>query len=328
MRPGSLAELIEPCPLDEFFSSFGKTYRYIAGQRKRFGHLLPWSTINLILRQHRLEPPRLRLTIDGEALPPSSFLERTRSRRGVEIPRLLPTELNRHLRDGATLIVDAIDEMYEPLAELAEILERTFRERIQVNAYAGWGTSRGFDLHWDDHDVLVLQISGRKRWKIYGTPRSFPLYRDIESNNEPPSEALWEGIMTDSDVLYIPRGWWHEAIALGEPTLHLTFGINNRTGIDLVTWLIDQLRAKTIFRMDLPRFSDIETQRIHADRLCDELLASWTPDILDRFFSDHDARSAPRPRLSLPWSVMPDCLPPSDDTLVRLAAGLPIACLI
>ena len=121
-----------------------------------------------------------------------------------------------------------------PITHLAESLERVFRVRIQVNAYAGWRTSHGFDLHWDDHDVFILQIAGRKKWKVYGMTRKYPLARDVEPATDKPDTPLWEGMLEDGDLLYIPRGWWHVATPLDEPTLHLTVGVNNPNGADLL----------------------------------------------------------------------------------------------
>jgi hypothetical protein len=53
-------------------------------------------------------------------------------------------------------------------------------------------------------------------------------------------------------VLYIPRGHWHEATAQLEPSLHLTLGLFARTGIDFLTWLVDELRDDVRWRDAFP----------------------------------------------------------------------------
>jgi ribosomal protein L16 Arg81 hydroxylase len=147
------------------------------------------------------------------------------------IPRLKSAELTRELREGATLVLDNVDELYRPIRRVAESLERIFRVRIQVNSYSGWRSSHGFDVHWDDHDVFVLQVAGSKHWKIYGATRRYPLARDVELADNAPTEILWEQTLRNGDLLYIPRGWWHVATPLDEPTLHLTVGVGNPTGL-------------------------------------------------------------------------------------------------
>jgi hypothetical protein len=263
---------------------------------------------------------------DGRSLPTSAYLRHATPARGkTPIPRLLHAGLTKQLREGATLVLDAVDELYRPLEELAESLELFFHEHIQINAYAGWHTSRGFDLHWDDHDVFILQVTGRKRWSVYGMTRPYPLAGESEANPRPTHEPLWEETLADGDLLYIPRGWWHVAVPMDEPTLHLTVGIHNRTGIDLLRWLTDRMRASEIFRQDLPRFYSRAERRAHIEQLRRELLARWgEEDLLERYYSEADAVAEPRAHLSLPWSATNAILPPSGETLVRLTAPRPL----
>ena len=131
-----LSRLLEPHTAEEFLaSSWGQTYKHIRGGRGKFARLLPWECLNDILRQHRLDFPRLRLMRDGRALPVNSYLRHTTSGRSRQpIPRLQPVKFTGQLRAGATLVLDAVDELHEPLEELAAGLERLFRERIQINS--------------------------------------------------------------------------------------------------------------------------------------------------------------------------------------------------
>lgn len=226
--------------------------------------------------------------------------------------------LTEQLRNGATLVLDAVDEFHDPIDALAAGLERELREHVQVNAYGSWGSTRGFDLHWDDHDVLVVQVAGRKRWQIWGPTRRWPMFRDIEPNTTPPEKPLAELMLTDGDVLSIPRGWWHIATAVDEPSLHLTAGITQDTGIDLLTWWVDELRADERFRRDLPRFADEQTQQAHLKELMQVMGERWDEDLLRRFFDAQDALAPPRARPSLPWAATPELLPSGDDARVCL----------
>lgn len=324
---GGLSRLLEPHTTEEFLASFwGQTYKHIRGRAGRFASLLPWERLNEILRQHRLDFPRLRLMRDGKALPVASYLRHTSGVRNKQlIPRLQPVKFTGQLRAGATLVLDAVDELHEPLEELAAELELFFRERVQINSYAGWHTSRGFDLHWDDHDVFILQVTGRKRWAIYGETRPHPLAGET-GLPKPESKPLWEATLEDGDFLYIPRGWWHVAEPLDEPTLHLTVGIHKRTGIDLLGWLAEQLRSSETFRRDLPRFADPDERAAHMQRLFAELSGAWEAGLLERYFDEQDALAEPRrAQLSLPWSASAAPHVPSDSSArVRLLAPRPL----
>lgn len=322
-----LEKLLAPAGAEDFLAvAWGKHYRHIRGWPGKFADLLPWHQLNDMLRRHRLDFPRLRLVRDGKSLPVSAYLRHIAGRRGrAPIPRLRPVELAAELRRGATLVLDAVDELYPPLEDLASALELCFRERVQINTYAGWHTSRGFDLHWDDHDVFVLQVTGRKSWSIYGMTRAYPFAGDNEPNPPPTGEPIWEATLEDGDLLYIPRGWWHVARPLNEPTLHLTVGIHNRTGLDLLRWLVGRMDASEVLRRDLPRFASGAERVARAMRLRAAVFDEWTDDIVEQYFSDLDRRAEPRPRLSLPWAATPQMKPLEGDTRVRLCAPRPLA---
>jgi hypothetical protein len=321
-----LARLLEPCAPGEFLASaWGRDFRHVRGARGKFSRLMPWSRLNDLLARHRLDAPRLRLTREGKPVPTSSYLRHASGGKNkTPIPRLRAADLTDQLRDGATLVLDAVEELHAPLTEIAESLELIFRERVQINLYAGWRTSRGFDLHWDDHDVFILQVAGRKRWRVYGETRPAPIANDIEPATKPTADALWEDTLEDGDLLYIPRGWWHVAFPLDEPTLHLTVGVHKRTGLDLLRWLSESLRASELFRRDLPRDASSDEQRAHVERLRDELVARFDSDTLIKFFREHDANAEPRPRLSLPFSATTKISRTPTGALVRLTAPRPL----
>ena len=50
------------------------------------------------------------------------------------------------------------------LAALCERLSAELSHRISANLYVAPPHSRGLDRHQDGHDVLILQVEGRKRW--------------------------------------------------------------------------------------------------------------------------------------------------------------------
>jgi hypothetical protein len=193
-----LRALLSPIVAEEFIRhDYGQHFVHVPGRRGKFSALLPWHVLNEILEEHRIEPPRLRLSRAGKPVPAEKWLSWQPNRRksGSPVPRLNSTALTRELREGATLVLDNVDELHRPVRQMAEALERAFHVRVQVNSYSGFGASHGFDLHWDDHDVFILQVAGRKQWKVYGMTRRFPLASDVESAEAPPTEGLWEGML-------------------------------------------------------------------------------------------------------------------------------------
>jgi ribosomal protein L16 Arg81 hydroxylase len=299
----TFAETLAPIGIDDFLGRFwGQTFAFLPcpteRSRGRFQELLPWSAVNDMLQKHRLEPPRLRLVRNGSFAPKTSYL-----RYESKVPFVIPEGLSQHLRDGYTLIIDAVDDMADGVMRAAEDFERALCESVQVNMYAGWREQQGFHRHCDTHDVIVLQVYGKKYWRVYEGGRPHPLKDDIEKNTDAPEKIAWEGTLEDGDVLYIPRGWWHEASGAGEVTLHLTFGIHQRTGVTLTHWVADQLRASTEFRAPLRRFSSAEEKGKQFAELRKQLMAAFDDDLLTRYFAQQNGRARTRGWASLPWTV-------------------------
>jgi len=306
-----LQDLLYPVPAEHFLArDYGRNFVHVGGTPGKFTSLLPWPVLNDILEQNSLEPPRLRLTREGKPISPDRYVsfQPSRRKRGHSIARLDATALTAELRDGATLVLDNVDELHRPVRQIAESLERIFRVRVQVNCYSGWRQSHGFDVHWDDHDVFVLQVSGRKQWKVYGMTRPWPLARDSQAA-DPPAETMWEGVLEDGDLLYIPRGWWHVATPLDEPTLHLTVGVNNPTGIDFLFWFVDRMRDAAAARQDLPHLQGADAMHAHAVLLREAILDAWRPEILDEYMTHLDRTARLRPSFALPWSATPEAMP-------------------
>lgn len=317
----TLADLVAPVEVSQFLTAaWGRRHQRFAGRPGRFAGLLPWAELNRVLREHRLDFPRLRLAFDGAAVPVHEYTEQVDRRRGGQISRLLAAPLAERLRRGATLVLDAVEELVGPVGELAARLEHELRERVQVNLYAGWGTTHGFDVHWDDHDALIVQVAGRKRWRMHGVTRPAPLHRDVAAPGRPEGDPVDEFMLEDGDVLYVPRGHWHDVSAVGVQSLHLTIGVTPATGVDLVGWLADQLRADEMFRADLPRFGPMEERAHLAARLRARVTELMAPDVVDRFLTDRDAQAPAQARLGLPWSATADPIPDGDPTLIRFLA--------
>jgi ribosomal protein L16 Arg81 hydroxylase len=312
--PRSLEDLVFPLSQNKFFQSYwGKTFMHLTGAPEKLTGIFPWQHLNTVLSQFRLTPPRMRLVKEGAPVKAATYLEMLDGRpRCVKAPAF-----TRELADGATLIIDEAEELHAPLRELVVSLERTFRIPIQANLYAGWRKNQGFNLHWDTHDVLVLQVAGRKLWKVYEPTCEYPL-RDNYETAARPDKLVWEGVLCAGEIIYMPRGWWHVACPLDEPCLHVTIGLRNRTGIDLVRWFTESLENLSVLRQDLPHWADAGERAAHCEKLKQAIATAWTSTLMDRFFEEKDIKASPRGYFSLPNSASPQTVLLPPHAMVRL----------
>lgn len=155
-------------------------------------------------------------------------------------------------REGATLIIEGIHKYDEQVGYFTAELSREIGEPTGVNLYLSQPSRQGYNRHYDTHDVFILQLAGYKGWRVYDSTVESPLFVQKFHGTVPPAIPRLECMLEAGDVLYIPRGHWHEATAQVEPSLHLTLGIYARTGIDFLSWLTDELRDDVRWREAFP----------------------------------------------------------------------------
>ncbi len=95
--------------------------------------------------------------------------------------------------------------------------------------------SQGFAVHYDTHDTAIIQITGSKHWRVYDSPVELPLETQPHDKKIHASkETLLDIAMQPGDMLYIPRGFLHEASANEDLSLHVTLGIHQRRWIEVL----------------------------------------------------------------------------------------------
>ncbi|WP_225827090.1 aldo/keto reductase [Streptomyces naphthomycinicus] len=311
---------IAACLGEDFLAqALHREYRHVPGVLDVAG-IMTWDDLNQILAAHRLEPPRMRLSRDGETLLVGGYTTPVATRRHTVWHRLHPAELHARLQEGASLALDSVDELHPPLARLCEAIERDLRTRVQANLYASWTSTEGFGVHWDDHDTVIVQLDGAKRWRIYGTTRPFPLYRDIDDPGEAPTEPVADLVLWPGDVLYVPRGVWHAVSAdQGTRSLHVTCGLQTHTATDLMAWVSEQLLTHEDWRRDLPLLAAPDVQADAMDGMRKRLAELLDdPGLLARYRAAMDGQAVGRMVPSLPHI---DTVPVDGGLRVRLTTA-------
>lgn len=306
---------------DEFLAqALHRHYKHFPGAVECPTALMSWDALNDILATHRMDPPRFRLSADGEMLPQHRYASPVTTRRHTVWHRLNPAEMHARLAEGASLVLDAVDELHRPVEQAAMEIEACLKTVVQANLYASWTPREGFGTHWDDHDVVVVQVAGRKRWKLYGTTRVAPMHTDTEFPDPPPSEPIAELVLRPGDVLYLPRGWWHSVAASeGEASMHITFGMQTATGAQLLDWLADDLRGPETLRLDMPVHGSPEAKEKYLAHLAGEVASALeSPDLIDRYVTQVGASNRTRMRPSLPYITG---VPADPQLRVRLATA-------
>jgi lysine-specific demethylase/histidyl-hydroxylase NO66 len=155
--------------------------------------------------------------------------------------------------DGATVVLQALHRHWVPLSHFCRDLELMLTHPVQVNVYLTPPSSRGLDVHYDTHDVFVLQISGVKHWKVWGRAVDRPLsHQRRKTKYDDPGDAEIDVELKPGDALYIPRGFLHAAETTARESSHMTVGILTYTWMDVVKAAVERASDEVFVREALP----------------------------------------------------------------------------
>lgn len=235
--------LITPHTVDDFFARYWQQ-RSLVIQRaepQRFRDLLAASDIETVLGMADQLP-----TGAVELIGKTDTIEHRRPESS--------SALMGFFNSGSTIRVKGVERYFDPIADLCRSIERDLGFPTRANLYCTPADSRGFDLHFDTHEVLVLQLLGRKQWLAYEATTKLPLEhmpllpfddardrlkRSHESSDEisvtERQKLVVDALLEAGDSLYLPRGFLHQAESLDEHSVHLTVGVHVFTWLDLLS---------------------------------------------------------------------------------------------
>lgn len=221
------------------------------------------SDIDSILGNWDHESQIMRILKNGqidEAAYMSSYKDFGVSRKAIDKPRLYGL-----LRDGATLVLNGIDKKSSYISSLCNEVALFSGHQTRANGYLAFGAEPSFGCHWDTHDVFAIQLLGRKRWQLYAP--TFPLPMAGQASklhlSNGPTVPDMDVVLEAGDVLYLPRGWWHDAIAFNEQTFHIAVGVHVPHVADYISWvcgakLKEHLPFRKAINVNTPSFDDVE----------------------------------------------------------------------
>ncbi len=277
----SYRDLLDPLTPEDFFDQyFDKTPVHIPGNDDKFRQVFSWEECNRLLNMTTLwSDQTMKMALDGRNLTPSEFCVPGRTRDGHKGMRPDVRRVAEFLDQGATLVLDLIERLTPGIAGVTGTLEVVMGAPASCNAYCSWSAHQGFTSHFDTMDVFALHIEGTKTWRIYDGrfehPAELPGFNypsfPPEYHEKAKGELLKEVVMTPGDMLYLPKGQYHDAVASSEACLHLSFGLTRPIGQDLIGILARSLPEDPLFRVSLPHFDDIEAHEAHLRKLADRL---------------------------------------------------------
>jgi len=121
-------------------------------------------------------------------------------------------------KPGWTLLVQGLDLHLQNAHELLSQFRFVPEARLDdlMISYASDGG--GVGPHFDSYDVFLIQVHGQRRWRIgrQGVATSGALRAGVPVKLLADFEPEQEFVLEPGDMLYLPPGWAHDGIAVGE----------------------------------------------------------------------------------------------------------------
>lgn len=267
----SFEHLIAPLTSESFFADYWEQrHLHLArNDQSHFANLFSLADVDAYLTQAARNPAAY-----------VSIIRVGQPVQRVRVQDALPSQLYSAFRAGNTLLLEEVDRDWPSLAQLARTLRNRLSAQIQINVYLSPPGVQGAHLHPDVNDVLAVHLEGAKDWWLYEgriyEPREDLSYRRLLAQSElrgayereavdlPVAEQLR---MQPGDVLYMPRGLVHKAIACQQThSLHLAITVSPVAWVEVLKAAAEVASAHhpELSRSLWPGFETMDTKTLAA----------------------------------------------------------------
>ncbi len=271
----SFDALLAPLGAERFLAEYHRQKPlHLKGPTDKFEAVMNWAKLNELLGMTTIwSAQSLQLYLDKEPVPPAAYAAPAPGRDGGQVLRPDPEKVKAQLQRGATLVLNDIDQLSPGLRAVACALETALGGKVQANLYCSSRRRQGFAAHFDTHDVFAVHALGEKTWHVYEgraeAPLNHPMFKMLgrEHHERAKGEKLFDAELTPGDLLYLPRGQYHDALAHDGGTVHIAFGVTYPIGLDVMSLLYERTVAEPLFRADLPAADGPEAEAALRERL-------------------------------------------------------------
>ncbi|MFK4082529.1 cupin domain-containing protein [Kribbella sp. NPDC020789] len=242
------------------------------------------SELDDLLAFRNLREPYFRMSAQGRPLHEKRYLK-TLEVQGTVLRGVVDADkVAAEFAHGATLLLDSMNHYHSPIRALCDRLREELGAPTEAVGFVTPPNSEGLTPHQDNTEVFVLQIHGRKSWKVY--PQIRPLVQQGEVFT--PSalgEPVLDVVLEPGDFLYIPWGSPHAAVAGDDVSVHLSVMLRPPTWATIAQELIKTALAELPFApipLAAQGLRDPDATAVHA-----VLDAALQPSRVSEMFQDY-----------------------------------------
>ncbi len=278
----TFSKLLDPITVDEFFADyFDQKALHIPGTPEKVAGICSWDGFNELLQRTAIWSDRsFKLALDGTTLSAGQYCEVAADRDGRRVMRPVPERVAECLDKGASIVLDLVETLTPGLRAATQAIQMATGCRVSCNVYCSQKAHQAFPSHFDTMDVFAIHIEGKKIWRIYEGRFEGALERpgfnqtsfSPEYHDKAKGKLAMEVELTPGDLLYFPKGMYHDALSSTDNCLHLSFGTTESTGLDFMRWMIDGLDQAPLFRKPMPPHDAVAAHDARIEELREELM--------------------------------------------------------
>lgn len=250
--------LLAPLDADTFFRDhFGKQYLHVRGTPERTADIMSLDRLNSLMSMTSVwTPDTMKLFLDQRAVETAHYCTPAPTMDGSRCLRPDPDMVQEWIAKGASVILNDIDALAPGVRQFANELQEATGGRSQANLYFSMNQHQAFGPHCDSHEVFAVHCGGEKTWNIYEgrdeNPINHPNFKpSVEERSERAGKLADQVHMKAGDLLYIPRGRYHDALASQNGAIHIAFGVTLPKPLDLLPILWEAAVKHPWMRSDL-----------------------------------------------------------------------------
>ncbi|XP_069090772.1 ribosomal oxygenase 1 [Pleurodeles waltl] len=140
--------------------------------------------------------------------------------------RALPLVVWDYYKNGCSLRMLNPQSFSVTMWNFLSVLQENFGSMCGANTYLTPAGTQGFAPHYDDIEAFIIQLEGKKHWRVYEPRKSteiLPQYSSKNFSQEEIGEPILDTVLEAGDLLYFPRGFIHQGDCFPDVhSLHVT----------------------------------------------------------------------------------------------------------
>jgi hypothetical protein len=231
------ASLIAPVSLSEFDTSYWQRKPFLRRNPHSigsYGDLFRVEQIDEVMRAASANATDFDYFAAGTSIPQTDF---SGPGNYLKWNRLLG-----HYATGGTIHISNLQKYVSSLDAFCKSIQQQFFADAEADLWTTRENTLTPYLHFDRHDIFILQIHGIKRWRVYEPMALADGRASAALKWDEVGEAIYDVELRPGDLLYLPEFTPHAVTTLVPHSVHVGLGIHPFTWRQVLETALDELR--------------------------------------------------------------------------------------